>query len=215
MSFHTPKFQTRLQQASDQLGLSLSDTQQKQLLSYLTELSLWNKKFNLTAITDPEQMLVKHLFDSMSILPYLPAGKLLDVGTGAGLPSVIIAICQPERHVTALDSNSKKIRFIRQVAANLQLKNLSPEHCRIEEAQSLAPFEVITSRAFSSLVDFANHCDGLLSHNKSDEGCLFAMKGVLPEDEMAQLSGKWNMSSQRLAVPELSDERHAVVLQPL
>lgn len=209
MSFHTPKLQTRLQQATKELNLSLSDAQQHQLLSYLTELSLWNKKFNLTAITDPEQMLVKHLFDSMSILPYLPAGKLLDVGTGAGLPSVIIAICQPERHVTALDSNSKKIRFIRQVAANLQLKNLSPEHCRIEEAQSLAPFEVITSRAFSSLVDFANHCDGLLS----DEGSLFAMKGVLPEDEMAELTGKWNISSQRLAVPELSDERHAVVLQ--
>lgn len=210
MTFLTDSFRQQLDSAAQALALPLTDEQSQQLLRYLNELALWNKKFNLTAITAPHDMLVKHVFDSMSVLPHLPTGSLLDVGTGAGLPGVIIAICQPERQVTVLDSNSKKIRFIRQVVANLHLKNVSPEHLRIEAAAPLAPFDVITSRAFASLVDFTEVCAPLLS----ETGQLFAMKGVLPSDEITQLSVAWEIDRVRLAVPELADERHAVLLRP-
>ena len=111
------KLQPQLQQALSELKLPLSDEQQLQLLYYLQQLLFWNKAYNLTAIKDDQQALIKHIFDSLSIVPFLPAGDLLDIGTGAGLPAVIVAICQPQRAVTALDSNQKKIRFIKQVAS--------------------------------------------------------------------------------------------------
>ena len=126
------KLQPQLQQALSELKLPLSDEQQLQLLYYLQQLLFWNKAYNLTAIKDDQQALIKHIFDSLSIVPFLPAGDLLDIGTGAGLPAVIVAICQPQRAVTALDSNQKKIRFIKQVASELGLKNLTPVASRIE-----------------------------------------------------------------------------------
>ena len=149
------KLQPQLQQALSELKLPLSDEQQLQLLYYLQQLLFWNKAYNLTAIKDDQQALIKHIFDSLSIVPFLPAGDLLDIGTGAGLPAVIVAICQPQRAVTALDSNQKKIRFIKQVASELGLKNLTPVASRIEA--HAGSYQVITSRAFASLVDFVTH----------------------------------------------------------
>ena len=144
------KLQPQLQQALSELKLPLSDEQQLQLLYYLQQLLFWNKAYNLTAIKDDQQALIKHIFDSLSIVPFLPAGDLLDIGTGAGLPAVMVAICQPQRAVTALDSNQKKIRFIKQVASELGLKNLTPVASRIEA--HAGSYQVITSRAFASLV---------------------------------------------------------------
>ena len=201
------KLQPQLQQALSELKLQLSDEQQLQLLYYLQQLLFWNKAYNLTAIKDDQQALIKHIFDSLSIVPFLPAGDLLDIGTGAGLPAVMVAICQPQRAVTALDSNQKKIRFIKQVASELGLKNLTPVASRIEA--HAGSYQVITSRAFASLVDFVTH-----SQNKlEDNGIICAMKGVEPVDEIQALRTEWQINTQVLTVPELHESRHLIYLQ--
>ena len=201
------KLQPQLQQALSELKLQLSDEQQLQLLYYLQQLLFWNKAYNLTAIKDDQQALIKHIFDSLSIVPFLPAGDLLDIGTGAGLPAVIVAICQPQRAVTALDSNQKKIRFIKQVASELGLKNLTPVASRIEA--HVGTYQVITSRAFASLVDFVTHSQSKLA----DNGIICAMKGVEPVDEIQALQNEWQINTQVLTVPELHESRHLIYLQ--
>ena len=201
------KLQPQLQRALSELKLQLSDEQQLQLLYYLQQLLFWNKAYNLTAIKDDQQALIKHIFDSLSIVPFLPAGDLLDIGTGAGLPAVMVAICQPQRAVTALDSNQKKIRFIKQVASELGLKNLTPVASRIEA--HAGSYQVITSRAFASLVDFVTHSQSKLA----DNGIICAMKGVEPIDEIQALQNEWQINTQVLAVPELYESRHLIYLQ--
>ena len=201
------KLQPQLQQALSELKLPLSDEQQLQLLYYLQQLLFWNKAYNLTAIKDDQQALIKHIFDSLSIVPFLPAGDLLDIGTGAGLPAVIVAICQPQRAVTALDSNQKKIRFIKQVASELGLKNLTPVASRIEA--HAGTYQVITSRAFASLVDFVTHSQSKLA----DNGIICAMKGVEPIDEIQALQNEWQINTQVLTVPKLYESRHLIYLQ--
>lgn len=201
------KLQPQLQQALSELKLQLSDEQQLQLLYYLQQLLFWNKAYNLTAIKDDQQALIKHIFDSLSIVPFLPAGDLLDIGTGAGLPAVMVAICQPQRAVTALDSNQKKIRFIKQVASELGLKNLTPVASRIEA--HAGTYQVITSRAFASLVDFVTHSQSKLA----DNGIICAMKGVEPVDEIQALQNEWQINTQVLTVPELHESRHLIYLQ--
>lgn len=201
------KLQPQLQQALSELKLQLSDEQQLQLLYYLQQLLFWNKAYNLTAIKDDQQALIKHIFDSLSIVPFLPAGDLLDIGTGAGLPAMIVAICQPQRAVTALDSNQKKIRFIKQVASELGLKNLTPIASRIEA--HAGSYQVITSRAFASLVDFVNHSQSKLA----DNGIICAMKGVEPVDEIQALQHEWQINTQVLTVPQLHESRHLIYLQ--
>ena len=201
------KLQPQLQQALSELKLPLSDEQQLQLLYYLQQLLFWNKAYNLTAIKDDQQALIKHIFDSLSIVPFLPAGDLLDIGTGAGLPAVMVAICQPQRAVTALDSNQKKIRFIKQVASELGLKNLTPVASRIEA--HAGTYQVITSRAFASLVDFVTHSQSKLA----DNGIICAMKGVEPVDEIQALRTEWQINTQVLTVPELDESRHLIYLQ--
>ena len=201
------KLQPQLQQALSELKLPLSDEQQLQLLYYLQQLLFWNKAYNLTAIKDDQQALIKHIFDSLSIVPFLPAGDLLDIGTGAGLPAVIVAICQPQRAVTALDSNQKKIRFIKQVGSELGLKNLTPVASRIEA--HAGSYQVITSRAFASLVDFVTHSQSKLA----DNGIICAMKGVEPVDEIQALQNEWQINTQVLTVPQLHESRHLIYLQ--
>ena len=201
------KLQPQLQRALSELKLQLSDEQQLQLLYYLQQLLFWNKAYNLTAIKDDQQALIKHIFDSLSIVPFLPAGDLLDIGTGAGLPAMIVAICQPQRAVTALDSNQKKIRFIKQVASELGLKNLTPVASRIEA--HAGTYQVITSRAFASLVDFVTHSQSKLA----DNGIICAMKGVEPVEEIQALQNEWQINTQVLTVPELHESRHLIYLQ--
>ena len=201
------KLQPQLQQALSELKLPLSDEQQLQLLYYLQQLLFWNKAYNLTAIKDDQQALIKHIFDSLSIVPFLPAGDLLDIGTGAGLPAVMVAICQPQRAVTALDSNQKKIRFIKQITSELGLKNLTPVASRIEA--HAGTYQVITSRAFASLVDFVTHSQSKLA----DNGIICAMKGVEPVDEIQALQNEWQINTQVLTVPQLHESRHLIYLQ--
>ncbi|MFW2177438.1 MULTISPECIES: 16S rRNA (guanine(527)-N(7))-methyltransferase RsmG [unclassified Moraxella] len=196
-----------LQQACGELGLVLSDEQYQQLLYYLQQLLFWNKAYNLTAIKDIPTALLKHIIDSLAVVPHLPQGRLLDIGTGAGLPAVMIAICQPERAVTALDSNSKKIRFIKQVISELGVKNLTPVASRIEEHEG--QYDLITSRAFASLVDFVTVSEPKLAEG----GEIWAMKGVEPTDEISQLQNQWQIGSIRLRVPNLNEERHLIHLK--
>src|SRR5690606_1090708 len=137
----------------------------------------WNKAFNLTAIRDPKEMLVKHLLDSLSIIKHLPQGRLLDIGTGGGMPGFIVALVQPERECVLLDSNGKKIRFLRQVSADMKVPNAKPVQSRIEDTdimQQLGQFDVVTSRAFASLTDFVTAGEPFLKL----AGHFAAMKGI-------------------------------------
>ena len=205
-----PQLVAQLDSAINQLDLTLSDSQRHSLLSYLDKLLLWNKAYNLTAITHPKEALIKHIIDCLAIIPHLPEGSLLDIGTGAGLPAIVIAICQPQRQCSALDSNQKKIRFIRQVASELGLDNVSPIASRIEAHEQT--YDVVTSRAFASLTDFVNVARPRLS----ESGTLCAMKGHAPESsELEQLKGQWQIDIIALDVPELNEARHLVNLKAI
>lgn len=206
-----PFFQ-ELKQGSQALGLNLSDEALGLLLKYQDALVLWNKAYNLTAIRDPKEMLVKHLLDSLSILKDLPAGRLLDIGTGGGMPGMIIALCQPERQCVLLDSNGKKIRFLKQFIADLKLKNVIAVQTRVENEDSireLGQFDVITSRAFASLLDFVDASKPYM-HEKT---MIAAMKGLVPQDEIEQLQAEFSCKVIELAVPRLDEQRHLLLLE--
>lgn len=206
---HADQLALLLKDSAQQLGLELSEVQNAQLLQYLDGLLLWNKAYNLTAITAPKEALIKHIIDCLSIIPQLPKGDLLDIGTGAGLPSVIVAICEPNRHCTALDSNQKKIRFIRQISSELGLNNVMPVAARIEAHSG--QYDVITSRAFASLEDFVSAATPYLKAN----GKLCAMKGKAPSsDEIKALQNDWQITTTALLVPNLNDSRHLIELSP-
>lgn len=199
-----------LQAGVNQLGLNLPERTLEQLLQYQDLLVLWNKAYNLTAIRDPQEMLVKHLLDSLSIVAHLPQGRLLDIGTGGGMPGFIVALVQPERECVLLDSNGKKIRFLRQISADMKVSNAKPLQSRIEDEnaiQQLGQFDVVTSRAFASLTDFVNLGEPFLATN----GHFAAMKGVVPVDELQQLTG-YQQQIIRLKVPRLDEQRHLILL---
>lgn len=200
-----------LKQGLQQAGLLLEEQQQQRLLSYLALLQKWNKVHNLTAIRDPEEMVTLHLLDSLSVLPHLQAGPLLDVGSGAGLPGIPLAICQPQRAVTVMDSSHKKASFMRQAKAELGLENLEVVCGRVEHYAPPRPFPMIVSRAFSDLAEFI----ALTRHLLAADGVWLAMKGVYPYDELAQLKTKFAALQTRvvpLAVPGLEAQRHLVFL---
>ncbi len=208
-----PFFQ-ELQQGSLKLGLTLSDEALNLLLKYQDSLVLWNKAYNLTAIRDPKEMLVKHLLDSLSILNDLPAGRLLDIGTGGGMPGMIIALCQPERQCVLLDSNGKKIRFLKQFIADLKLKNVVAVQTRVENVESieeLGKFDVITSRAFASLTDFVDASRPFM-HEKS---IIASMKGLIPVEEIEQLKNELSCDIVELHVPRLDEQRHLLLLKQI
>ncbi|ENV60285.1 16S rRNA (guanine(527)-N(7))-methyltransferase RsmG [Acinetobacter soli] len=208
-----PFFQ-ELKQGSQSLGLNLSDDALGLLLKYQDALVLWNKAYNLTAIRDPKEMLVKHMLDSLSILKDLPAGRLLDVGTGGGMPGMIVALCQPERNCVLLDSNGKKIRFLKQFIADLKLKNVIAVQTRVENEdsiQDLGKFDVVTSRAFASLSDFVAAARPYMH----DSTVIAAMKGLVPTEEAEQLKTEFSCQVIELRVPRLDEQRHLLLLQQL
>lgn len=212
ISAHADDFAKAFTEFAPLMNLTFSELQMGQLLGYLDNLLLWTKAYNLTAITAPKDAFIKHILDCLAIVADLPFAdqsevRLLDIGTGAGLPSVIIAIMRPDWHITALDSNGKKIRFIKQMVGELGLKNITPVASRIEEFEG--EFEVITSRAFASLDDFV----ALAKPYLATDGVLYAMKGKLPTTEdLANLSD-WQIEIQPIEVPQLSDERCVVYLK--
>ncbi len=200
--------QSLLQNGITQLGLTLPDTAISQLEYYVAASQKWNAAYNLTAIREPREIVIKHLLDSLSILPHLRAKSLLDVGTGAGLPGLVLAIVNPELQVDLLDSNSKKTRFLRQMVAELGLRNVKVHHARIEQADLPSQVQVV-SRAFASLSDFNQGCRHLLA----DDGVLLAMKGQFPQTEIDDLPADIQLlSTIPLTVPFLDEARHLLVL---
>lgn len=200
-----------LQQGVQALDLNLSETTQAQLLDYLRLLEKWNHVYNLTAITDFSEMIPKHLLDSLSIEPHIVGQRILDVGTGAGLPGLVLAIVHPDWECTLLDSNSKKIRFIQQVVAELNLNNVHLVHSRIEDFEPNCPFSTIICRAYTSLHDFLAQTEELCE----PKGSLLAMKGLYPEQEIAELVHlPVKLESITLQVPQLSAQRHLIVMKP-
>lgn len=180
---------------------------------YLDLLLKWNQVYNLTAVRTRQAMLQIHIFDCLAILPYLPTGNLIDVGTGAGLPGILIALAQPERFITLLDSNQKKINFLFQVKAQCALQNVQLQSSRVEQFQPEEKFSVAVSRAFSSLQDMVDRCAPLLQ----DGGSLIAMKGQWPHPEDALNSNSaWQITETiALEVPFLQAERHLLILKKL
>lgn len=192
------------------LGLSVDGSAQQQLLDYMALIQKWNKVYNLTALRDPQEILSHHVLDSLSaVAPLMREARLfgeafsfLDVGSGGGLPGVVIAICCPNVSVTCVDAVSKKAAFVQQVAASLRLGNLKGVHARVETLTG--PFDVIGSRAFASLPDFVNWSSGALAPN----GIWMAMKGKLPEEEIAALPPISQLFHvEQLHVPGLNAER--------
>jgi len=190
-----------------EMGLPVSVETQQTLLRYLALLAKWNKVYNLTAVRDPLEMVTLHLLDSLSVLPYIKGKTLLDVGSGGGLPVIVLAICLPELQVTTIDTVQKKAIFMRQVKGELGLDNLQVVHARVE-AYETAPFEMIISRAFSELDLFM----ALSQHLFADNGHWLAMKGVSPQADLAKLKVK-NSQVHPLYVAGLDAERHLAVIE--
>ena len=206
--------QTRLHQGARALGLALDEMALAHLVAYLDLLAKWNRVYNLTAVRDPTQMLTHHVLDSLAVISPLRRHtggapmRLLDVGSGGGLPGVVFAICCPEMAVTCVDTVAKKANFIQHVAASLGLKNLRGLHARVEAVDER--FDVVTSRAFASLADFVTWSRGALA----EEGVWLAMKGKRPADEMAALPAFAQVFHvEPLQVPGLDAERCLVWLR--
>ncbi|MCV9878870.1 16S rRNA (guanine(527)-N(7))-methyltransferase RsmG [Brenneria izbisi] len=193
-------------------GIVISDKQKNLLIQYVEMLNKWNKAYNLTSVRDPEQMLVRHIMDSIVVEPYLQGQRFIDVGTGPGLPGVPLAIMRPASHFTLLDSLGKRIRFLRQAQHELQLENITPVQSRVEAFEAEPLFDGVISRAFASLQDMVEWCHHLPTR---PNGRFYALKGVLPEDELSVLPTGIELERViRLWVPELEGERHLVVLKP-
>ncbi|MGH8681333.1 MAG: 16S rRNA (guanine(527)-N(7))-methyltransferase RsmG [Burkholderiales bacterium] len=201
----------RLERGFAALGLKLRAGELAKLERYLDLLEKWNRVYNLTAIRGRERMVTHHLLDSLAILPHVKGPRVLDVGSGAGLPGVPLAIASAELRVTLLDSNHKKSAFLRQAVAELGLANATVEVERVESWRTSARFETIVSRAFSALGELAAASGRLLAPG----GIIAAMKGVHPGEEIQRMPGGFRVVNVvKLAVPELDAERHLVIVAP-
>lgn len=207
-SVSTEMLENALIKGIKSLQLDLTEAQINKLLKYLQLLIKWNKAYNLTAVRDPLEMVNRHLIDSLSVVPFIKNGRLLDVGSGPGLPGIPLAICHPELKVITLDSNGKKTRFQLQVKAELKLDNLTVINDRVENCQ-FDPFDQVISRAFASLEDMIHWTQQLCDQ----DGVFLAMKGLYPEAELADLPQGFELKEcHRLDVPGTDGERHLLVL---
>jgi len=193
------------------LGLDIAAAAQQRMLDYLALIEKWNKAYNLTAVREPQKMLTHHLLDSLAVLPYLRGSRVLDVGTGAGLPGIPLALTRPEWRFTLLDSNHKKTAFLRQAVIELQLGNVEVVCARVEIWAAPQPFDTVVSRAFSDVAEFI----ALAGRLCAKDGIVIAMKGVYPHEELTQLPRAFRLHAVvPLQVPGLGAERHAALLQP-
>ncbi|MFV0447940.1 MAG: 16S rRNA (guanine(527)-N(7))-methyltransferase RsmG [Vibrio sp.] len=190
--------------------LDVSEKQREQLLGYVELLNKWNKAYNLTSVRDPEDMLVKHILDSIVVSPYLNGERFIDVGTGPGLPGIPLAIMNPDKHFVLLDSLGKRIRFIKQVLHELAISNVIPVQSRVEEFDPEGGFDAVLSRAFASISDMVEWCQHL---PRANSGVFLALKGQLPQEEISLLPEWCSVTDVKaLKVPELEGERHLVIL---
>ena len=207
---------TTLREGAKALGIELDAQQEATLLGYVGMIGKWNRVYNLTAVRDEGEMMVLHLLDSLAVVPALRrhfggrTASIMDVGSGAGLPGVVLAAVMPELTVTCVDTVGKKASFVRQVSAELKLKNLRSEHARVEQLV-IPPVELITSRAFASLVDFTT----LTRQHLAPEGVWMALKGKAPDDEIEALPKDLSVFHvEQLQVPGLDAERCLVWIRP-
>ena len=191
----------RLNQGLLALNLSLTNDQVAALLRYVDLIEKWNKTYNLTAVRAPLDMVTQHLLDSVAILPHLKPSHIADIGTGAGLPGIPLAICRPDIHFTLVDANSKKTRFVQQAVLELGLNNVEVLHARVEQFAPVTPFSMVLTRAFADMADTIR----LTQHLLAEDGVLLAMKGQHPEQEMHQVGGEWQVIA--LTVPGIDAAR--------
>lgn len=199
-----------LREGIEQFSFTLTESAVSGMVKYVNLLLKWNKAYNLTAIRDPREIVIKHLLDSLAIVPFIHGPRVMDMGTGGGLPGIPLALVFPEIGFTLLDSNGKKTRFLNQVKAELALSNVTIVHSRAEQIDVSVGFEQIVSRAFSSLELFVNLGEPLLT----ETGELLAMKGTLPHKEIdvVDVAGK-RVDVIPLAVPLLPDSRHLIIMR--
>lgn len=192
-----------------QAGIALSDIQKQQLVDFVQLLDKWNKAYNLTSVRDPNEMLIKHILDSLVVSNSLQGNSFIDVGTGPGLPGIPLAIANPNKHFVLLDSLGKRITFIKQVVRTLGLENVHPIQHRVE-AYTDQQFDGVLSRAFASLKDMVEWC----YHLPNENGCFYALKGQYDTDEVAEIVQPIELVEVvKLHVPSLEGQRHLVVLK--
>ncbi len=203
--------QTSLNAGLEGLSIRLRESQAKQLMEYVWLLDKWNKIYNLTAVREPVRMVSLHLLDSIAIVPYVAGAQtVIDVGTGGGLPGIPVAIACPGLSVTLLDTIAKKTTFVRQAVSELQLTNATVVTERVESYHPSTKFDLVISRAFAELRDFAEAA----AHLAREGGKLLAMKGVYPHEEIARLPNAFRVSDvYPLRVPGLDAQRHLVVIE--
>ena len=202
--------QDKLEQGINELGLDIPSTTVQRLLQYIELIRKWNRVYNLTAIKDPGQMLTHHILDSLSILPYVRGPRILDMGCGAGLPGIPLALAMPDSQVVMMDSNIKKTRFVQQAITELPLGNAEVVHVRAEDYTAPGGFDTVTSRAFSSLEDFLDLAAPYLQKG----GQLLAMKGRYPTEELEPSFNQFRLIAvHQLEVPFLDSERHLVEME--
>jgi 16S rRNA (guanine527-N7)-methyltransferase len=202
-----PEMNKLLVSALKENNMSVPAAEQQKLVSYLALMLKWNKVFNLTSITDPRDMVYLHIIDSLAVNPFLHGKRLLDVGTGAGLPGIPLAIMNPDQHWVLLDKNSKKTRFLTQTAAELKLTNVEAVHSRSEDFHTSHCFDSILSRALGTIHMFAESTRHLLC----PDGMLIAMKGKYPQEELDDLPVNFTVKDiTRLDIKGMDIERHIV-----
>lgn len=203
------KREQRLHQGMQAMDIELPPGAEDRLLAYLHLLAKWNRAYNLTAVRDPDQMIARHLLDSLAVLPYLRGPRVLDVGTGAGLPGIPLALARPRFGFTLLDSNAKKTRFVIQAAHTLGLANVVIVHTRAERFRPPARFDTVIARALASIPDML----AATRHLGAPGGRWLAMKGAFPRDELAGLPAGYSAEVRPLRVPGLEAARHVVIIE--
>ncbi|HBE91413.1 MAG TPA: 16S rRNA (guanine(527)-N(7))-methyltransferase RsmG [Gammaproteobacteria bacterium] len=192
----------------ESLGMSVSDKMPARMLAYIDLVGKWNRVYNLTAVKGRRNLLIRHLLDSLTVRPHLCGVRILDIGSGAGMPGIPLALAAPELELVLLDSNAKRIRFLRQVVAELALDNVTLVQQRVQEYRSTEKFDTLVSRAYASLADMIESSGHLLS----DDGCIIAMKGIWPGDETTAIPEGFHIDRViDTHVPELNEQRHLVL----
>jgi 16S rRNA (guanine527-N7)-methyltransferase len=195
-----------------EIGIEVDDQRQRAMLGYLSLLKRWNRVYNLTTVNSDKDFVTRHILDSLSVVPYLKGKRIIDIGTGAGLPGIPVALACPDLTVTLLDSNAKRCRFLRQVQAQLKLQNVNIVQQRAEEFHPHEKFDSLLSRAFSSLSTFINSSGHLLA----DNGQLLAMKGQWPGEEAGEVAAGFRVEDViKLNVPGLQEQRHLVICKKI
>lgn len=199
------QYQSSLENGAHRLNIELTNTQLDALLHYHELFIKWNKAYNLTAIRDPQEMIYLHLLDSLAVHPYIKnAQRIIDVGTGPGLPGIVLAIMNPDKDFTLLDSNGKKTRFLFQAKTSLKLDNVTIINDRVEAVQPDEQFDMVISRAFASLADMTHWCQ----HLPTADGVFLAMKGQFPIEELAEIEQDYRLVNRYdLSVPGVEGER--------